>query len=787
MGDHDNNTLLSALVQCFGVILIGYLTGKYRKLSTTEVSGLNNFVQCYSLPALIFSSLVKLDFDHVNWTFMASIFVSKTIVFILVAITTLIVTKPADTSKAGLYAILATQSNDFALGYPLILALYSHHHPEYAHYIYLLAPIQLAILNPVGFFLIEIHKQETRRKNILYLVLKGTMTNPVIIMTVLGIISNIIFHEHLPNVLCKLLDIFGSAYSATALFLLGISLVGKFGQMKGRALICPIVLILAKILLLPLIIQKVIILLSDYIPGKEINELSNFGFLYGTFPFAPAAYLYAVHYGLSTDVVSTGMVICTVIAAPFMAISASVMSMHQKDLTLLKADLLPTKMYSSIITLTLCIWLIISFLIRKKWKIITHRATFIILLAEIILAVEGITSSVYSDHQMFYFKLLYIGGVSFVRIWTVILALTIAFLHWRSLCFVIRLNMFLNVLGVLLPISVVATMAFIATNQTDDDIFEYGIIERYIILIITSISVAITTVCLIIQQRRLNQQANYQPINDVENTTNANVSCINQDQQEIPRCYGTMEDIEDIFNQTNVEVGNYNLLCADRYGCSSEQRKACNSFIQGYADVTANDVEIRMFDNCIDIHDISNHFVLLFLLNVSMIISLAICTWMLVMETSSGILIELQFLDILLVYGQGIIIFLIFELDVNFIIHLCARIYRKVRYGSDDIVLPDIQDLEQSTQNICQQFIAYHQERCEAYLQAENMQTTRSTELLFSGKQLINYLTIFGLAQAREEAEHYGQQLLLGRVVEHVNRKYNFHDNRCIYKFVNRV
>lgn len=37
-------------------------------------------------------------------------------------------------------------------------ALYSKIHPEYASYIYLLAPISLAILNPIGFVLMEISK-----------------------------------------------------------------------------------------------------------------------------------------------------------------------------------------------------------------------------------------------------------------------------------------------------------------------------------------------------------------------------------------------------------------------------------------------------------------------------------------------------------------------------------------------------------------------------------------------------------------------------------------------------
>jgi len=38
------------------------------------------------------------------------------------------------------------------------MALYKDVHPEYASYLYLMAPISLAILNPIGLVLMEISK-----------------------------------------------------------------------------------------------------------------------------------------------------------------------------------------------------------------------------------------------------------------------------------------------------------------------------------------------------------------------------------------------------------------------------------------------------------------------------------------------------------------------------------------------------------------------------------------------------------------------------------------------------
>ena len=78
------------------------------------------------------------------------------------------------------------------------------------------------------------------------------------------------------------------------------------------------------------------------IQGTEYN-LSLFGFIYGTFPTAPGvcslmtrnvstiitavvmqAFVFAVEYGVDVDVTAATMVLCTILSAPVMFISARV-------------------------------------------------------------------------------------------------------------------------------------------------------------------------------------------------------------------------------------------------------------------------------------------------------------------------------------------------------------------------------------------------------------------------------------------------------------------------------
>lgn len=92
-----------------------------------------------------------------------------------------------------------------------------------------MAPISLAILNPIAFVLLEINKQREQnelnglsinelndssngsvRKEKLKLVgsvAKGIILNPIILMTLLGIIGNLIFNHHIPTYLGGILNV----------------------------------------------------------------------------------------------------------------------------------------------------------------------------------------------------------------------------------------------------------------------------------------------------------------------------------------------------------------------------------------------------------------------------------------------------------------------------------------------------------------------------------------------------------------------------------------------------
>ena len=117
--DTTLDQLFPALVEAFTIICAGYLAGRFRVMPLVQARGLGQYISKFALPALLFLNMCELNFKNVNWMFLLSILIAKTAVFFLVAILTLLFLRPVHWGKTGLYAIFATQSNDFALGYPI--------------------------------------------------------------------------------------------------------------------------------------------------------------------------------------------------------------------------------------------------------------------------------------------------------------------------------------------------------------------------------------------------------------------------------------------------------------------------------------------------------------------------------------------------------------------------------------------------------------------------------------------------------------------------------------------
>ena len=54
---------------------------------------------------------------------------------------------------------------------------------------------------------------------------------------------------------------------------------------------------------------------------------------------------------------------------------------------------------------------------------------------------------------------------------------------------------------------------------------------------------------------------------------------------------------------------------------------------------------------------------------------------------------------------------------------------------------------------------------------------------VFCGSEMVDWLLLMGLASDRSQAEKYGQRLLDGGVITHVEGRRDFHDHKYFYSF----
>ncbi|KAB1278545.1 Integral membrane protein GPR155 [Camelus dromedarius] len=434
--------LFPALLECFGIVLCGYIAGRANLITSTQAKGLGNFVSRFALPALLFKNMVVLNFSNVDWSFLYSILIAKASVFFIVCVLTLLVARPDSRfSKAGLFPIFATQSNDFALGYPIVEALYQTTYPEYLQYIYLVAPISLMMLNPIGFIFCEIQKwKDTQNASqnkvkIVGLGLLRVLQNPIVFMVFIGIAFNFILDQKVPVYMENFLDGLANSFSGSALFYLGLTMVGKIKKLKKSAFVVLILLITAKLLVLPLLCREMVELLDKGDSGVNHTSLSNYAFLYGVFPVAPGVAIFATQFNMEVEIITSGMVISTFVSAPIMYVSAWLLTFPTMDPKPLEYAIQNVSFDISIISLVSLIWSLAILLLSKKYKQLPHMLTTNLLIAQSIVCAGMMIWNFVKEKnfvgQILVFVLLYSSLYS-TYLWTGLLAISLFLLKKRE-------------------------------------------------------------------------------------------------------------------------------------------------------------------------------------------------------------------------------------------------------------------------------------------------------------------------------------------------------------------
>ncbi|CAB1417274.1 unnamed protein product [Pleuronectes platessa] len=760
--------LFPALLQCFGIILCGYIAGRANIITSTQAKGLGNFVSKFALPALLFKNMVLLDFGNVIWSFLWSILVAKVSVFLLVCVLTLIVASPESRySKAGLFSIFATQSNDFALGFPIVEALYQNTYPEYLQYIYLVAPVSLMLLNPIGFAFCEIQKWKDQ----------GNHQQSKLKITI-------------PAFMVNFLDGLANAFGGAALFYLGLSMVGQLGKLTRSTVVTLILLITAKLLLMPLICKEMVELL-DTSNASSLNHssLSNYAFLYGVFPTAPSVAIYAVYYNAELEVVTSGMVISTFLSAPIMYASAWLLTMQRMDPQVLMNSLQSVSFDISIVSLVLLVWTIAVMFLSKKSRRLPHIFTVNLFVAQFLTCIGMILwNFVVKENnftgQFLTFTLLSTSLYS-TYVWPGLIALSL--LLMRSSEDLKVPSGVLVIAGWGIPALVTAGLLISGAeiSYPIDSSFFYGRPQIICTIVVASLSILLggsSLVCLsrgswaqndqileenissdfaedLVMEVEPENQTPFEPVTS-SGDLNSNAACL------ICDC-APPQPMPDMISSTNMNNTPVNLTARCENRCVSTDCLL---------------VQVEELQQVAD-RQVARHVLLCLLLTVSLFANLSSCLWLLFNRVPGRLYLELQFFCAVANYGQGFLSFALFGLDKHLIILPFKKRLYKLWYGRKREE-PLLTDLPEEVRMTCTKFTKYHKDQCCHDIVKKRRCGKKATVDCFLGYELVEWLQQVGLAQDRGEAGLYGRQLQQGGVLQHIRQEYDFQDSPLHYRFI---
>lgn len=109
------------------------------------------------------------------------------------------------------------------------------------------------LLNPIGFAFCEVQKWKDQREHqqgkvfIVGQVVLHVLQNPIVFMVVIGIVAHFILRQKIPSFMEDFVDGLADSFGGTALFYLGLSMVGQLKKLTRSTVVTLILLMTAKL------------------------------------------------------------------------------------------------------------------------------------------------------------------------------------------------------------------------------------------------------------------------------------------------------------------------------------------------------------------------------------------------------------------------------------------------------------------------------------------------------------------------------------------------------------
>mmetsp|Transcript_22645 Transcript_22645/g.52839 ORF Transcript_22645/g.52839 Transcript_22645/m.52839 type:complete len:665 (-) Transcript_22645:187-2181(-) len=332
--------LFHTLAATFAAILLGSLLIRFKLVQTEGLKGMGFFVGQIAFPLLMFNTVATAQLSMLDVRVVCACSGAKAVVMALAFFMTLVAFKTERPFgqrllSATVFSFLAIASNDFAIGFPVVQALYD---PKLNMNVYITANALVGsfIFTPLVIVLLSYGETLTLGKDdpekasrnagcsVLLGVVLQILTNPVITFTLLGMAFKAAFGGtlveeggmlRLPSPLYEIVQLFTSPFAMLALFLTGTSL------QNPRITVWPSLMVLLKVLICPFL--SVLLVYWYGISG----DLKNFSFFYGSIPASSAPLVLAGQYDPeNVELVASAILFGLILAGPIMFTTALFLS-----------------------------------------------------------------------------------------------------------------------------------------------------------------------------------------------------------------------------------------------------------------------------------------------------------------------------------------------------------------------------------------------------------------------------------------------------------------------------
>lgn len=296
-------SVINLALPFFGLILIGFFSGKLMRFKRNELGALNFFIVYITLPPMLYRLIAGAPFENLtNWPFILGTTLSTYLMFVLVFVV-FSLTRQSSVSRASVQASIASYGNVGYMGVPLMLAVFGEKAAVPATLILCFDSVLQFILVPL-LQVVGGHAKGGLGRTLLNIIRK-VFLHPFIIATGLGFVASY-FSYTPPPAIDKILSFLSMAAPACALFALGVTVALQPLRKVGWDL--P-VLTIVKLILHPVVVLVILLSMGGFPPLWV-----QVAVLMAALPTAASVFVMASHYNSYEDGASSAILFNTLVS-----------------------------------------------------------------------------------------------------------------------------------------------------------------------------------------------------------------------------------------------------------------------------------------------------------------------------------------------------------------------------------------------------------------------------------------------------------------------------------------